>query len=94
MALPDTYTSTSPRDGAALDAALTQCADRFLAYQASVQAIMAGFAGVVAADLTAAPFNKTVTVAAGLVAGMGTLNAHANDAGANAVIGHLRNVGR
>jgi asparagine N-glycosylation enzyme membrane subunit Stt3 len=94
MALPDTWSTTSPREGAALDAALTQLADRFLAYQQSVQAIMAGYAGVVAADLTAAPFGKTATVAAGLVAGMATLNTHAADAGANAVIGHLRNVGR
>jgi hypothetical protein len=94
VALPETYTSASPRDAVSLDAALTQCADRFLAYQQSVQAIMAGYAGVVAADLQAAPYNKTATVAAGLVSGMAALNGNVSDATVTAFIAKIRNIGR
>jgi hypothetical protein len=94
MALPETYTTTSPRDAVSLDAALTQLADRFLAFQASVQAIMGAYAGVTAADLQTAPYNKSATVAAGLVSGMGYLNTYAADATVAAFVSHIRNIGR
>lgn len=94
MALPESYTATSPRDGTSLDAALTQIADSYLIYQARVQAVMNAYAGVVAADLQAAPYNKTNTAAAGLVAGMVALNGNVSDATVNGFVAKIRNIGR
>ena len=92
MALPDVWTASSPRDKAALDAALTQMADRYLAYQQSVANIIGAYSGVVAGDLTTLGY--PLAVANALPAAMGSLNTHANDATVVGIINHLRNVGR
>lgn len=94
MAQPETYVSTSPRDNVALDGSVTQMADRILLAIASVQAIMNAYSGITAADLQAAPYNKSSTVATGLINGMTYLNTWANDATVAAFLGHIRNIGR